>query len=786
MFYNYLKIAIRNLLRYKVFSFINILGLALGMSCSILIMLWVQDELSYDRFHAHSDRLYRIIEEQHYPGADNLIMDATPGPLAEALPQAFPEIVHAAKASRNQQVLLARGEKRFKENGLYVSPDFLKMFSFPLLKGDSATALSQPHTIVIDEDLALKYFGTTEVLGRMLKVNNQATYKITGVLARVPQHSTLWFRFLMPAHDYESQPGMGWLKQWGNNGIRTFVLLRPDADVAGFNARIEDFVRRHYAGSNTDLFLQPFPDGYLYGYFKPGRVPDGRIQYVRLFSVVAFFVLLIACINFMNLSTARSSKRAREVGVRKVIGAVQSVLVGQFIGESILVALLAIVVATGLTQLSLDTFNELTGKQVQLDFADPLLLASLAGMALVTGLVAGSYPALILSAFKPVAVLKGAFVSSSKAALFRKGLVVFQFVLSGVMIICTLVVYQQMHYIRHKDIGLNRENVGYVHLEGELGRHAAQFKQELSQAPGIAAVGAASQNPIMVSHNGGAVEWQGKDPKADILFGFIRVDYGFAETMQIKLREGRFFSKAYRTDSMKVLLNEEAVRLMGLRQPLGEKIKLEGASMEVIGVVKDFHFAPLHMPMQPLIMMLNPADSYFAFFRMPVGQTATALASLKQLQKKYNPAYPLEYHFLNEDFERSYRSEVIIIHLAYYFAAIAIIISCMGLFGLALFTAEQRTREIGIRKVLGASVSGIVVMLSKDFLKLVLLANLIAWPLGWYLMQVWLQGYAYRVEVGWWIFALAGAATFFIALVTVSFLAVRAAIASPVRSLRSE
>ncbi|MGV3504610.1 MAG: ABC transporter permease [Adhaeribacter sp.] len=786
MFYNYLKIALRHLMRHKVFSFINIFGLALGMSCSILILLWVKDELSYNRFHAHIDRLYRVMEDQHYPGGEDLVIDSTPGPLAGALQKAFPEISYAAKVSWETQVLLAHGSKTFKETGVYVSPDFLRMFSFGLRQGDAATALSQPNSVVIDETLALKYFGTTQVLGRLLKANNSLSYKITGVLAPVPKNSSLQFSFLMPVADYEKQPNNLWLREWGNNGIRTFVLLRPDADAAALSAKMEKFLRQHATESDTDLFLQPAADMYLYGNFRPGRVAEGRIQYVRLFSVVAVFVLLIACINFVNLSTAGSAKRAREVGVRKVIGAVQPVLVAQFIGESILIALLAIVLATGLTQLCLPVFNELTGKQILLDFSDPVLLASLLVIMLVSGVVAGSYPAFFLSSFNPVTVLKGALPFSRRAALFRRGLVVFQFVLSALLIISTLVVYRQVHFIRHKNLGLSRENVLYVALEGGLAKHAEAFKQELAQAPGIGSVGASSQNPLRVGHNGSGIGWRGKDPRADILFSFIKADYGFTQTLGIELKQGRLFSKTFGADSTKVLVNEEAVRLMGLRQPVGEKLHMWDHDVQIIGVLKDFHVVPLRAPMQPLIMMLSPREANYALIRTQPGQTAAALASLQRLTRKYNPSYPFEYHFLDEDFEQMYRSEAVIGQLTNYFAAIAILISCLGLFGLALFTAEQRTKEIGIRKVLGASVSGIVAMLSKDFLKLVLLANLIAWPLGWYLMHTWLQDYAYRVELGWWTFVLAGLATLCIALLTVSFQALRAALVNPVRSLRRE
>ena len=786
MFKNYLKIAFRNLLRYKAFSFINIFGLALGMTCSILIMLWVKDELSYNKFHANLDNLYRVMREQHYPGSEDLITESAQGPLADALKKVFPEITHTTTISWNTEVLFAYGDKTVKENGLYVSPDFLQMFSFPLIKGDAKSALSEPNSVIITEGTAQKYFGSTDVLGKVYRINNESSYKVTGVMPDVPQNSSLWFDFLMPVDDYKNQPGNEWLKEWNNSGIRTMVMLRPDADKDVVDAKIEKFLKKFNPDANGDLFLQPMADVYLHPYFKPGRVAGGRIQYVRLFSVVAMFVLLIACINFMNLSTARSAKRAKEVGVRKVIGAVRSVLVGQFIGESVLISGLAILIAIALTQLFLPSFNELTGKFIKLQFSDPVFLASLALIALVTGILAGSYPALFLSSFKPVSVLKGTLKFSNKVALFRKGLVVFQFVLSAILIIATVVVYRQVDFMRSKDTGLNRENVAYITLEGNLVKRAELFKNELVQAPGIKAVGASHQNPIMIGNNGGGVEWKGKDPNTDILFSFLQTDYGFLNIMDINLKEGRFFSKEYGADSVKVVVNEEAVRLMGLKEPIGEKLRIWDTDVNIIGVVKDFNVKGLQAPMQPLIMFLGLESANYVMVRTEPGQTEQAIASLEKLVKKYNPNYPFDYHFLEQDFEDMFKSERVIGKLANYFAAIAILISALGLFGLAMFTAEQRTKEIGIRKVLGASVGGIVTMLSKDFLKLVLIANIIAWPLGWYLMHNWLQDYAFRVEINWWIFVAAGLATLLIALLTVSFQAIRAAVTNPVKSLRSE
>ncbi|WP_026463563.1 ABC transporter permease [Adhaeribacter aquaticus] len=785
MFYNYFKIAIRNLLRYKAFSFINIFGLALGMTCSILIMLWVKDELSYDQFHSNLNNLYRVIEEQHYPGGEDLTMAATPAPLAEALKKDFPEITHAVTIIPGAGPFTYQG-KTFKETGLYTTPDFFQMFSFEFITGNPKTALTEPYSVIITETLAKKYFGNSSAFGKLFKVDNKDSYKVSGVVKDVPQNSSLEFSFVMPAADLIKQPGHEWLNNWKNNGPRTYVMLRRDANKKAVDAKIEKFIRKHNPDADIDIFLQGMEDMYLYNEFRAGRQAGGRIGYVRLFSVVAIFILIIACINFMNLSTARSAKRAKEVGVRKVIGAVRSVLVGQFIGESVLIAFFAILISLGLTLLFLPTFNGLTSKNINLSLVDPVFLLSVVGIALLTGVLAGSYPALFLSSFKPVTVLKGTLKFSSKVALFRKSLVVFQFVLSAILIISTLVVFRQVEFIRNKNIGLNRENVAYVAVEGDLIKHYKAYKHELEMAPGILSVSVSSQSPIMVSQNGGGVEWKGKDPSTNILFSYIRSDADFLKTMDIKLKEGRFFSEEFGADSTKIVINEEAARIIGIKNPIGESVSVWGDVYNIIGVVRNFDITSVHMNTQPLIIFYEPEAARYVFVRTKPGQTADALSSFEKLTIKYNPNFPFIANFLDQDFNKIYQGETVISKLANYFAAFAIIISCLGLFGLALFTAEQRTKEIGIRKVLGASVPGIVAMLSKDFLKLVLLANIIAWPLGWYFMYRWLQDYAFRTEINWWIFGFAGVATLVIALLTVSFQAIRAAMANPVKAIRTE
>ncbi|NEM96983.1 ABC transporter permease [Pontibacter burrus] len=789
MIKNYLKMAYRNLMRHKLFSLINISGLALGMTCSILILLWVRDELSFDRFHADTDNLYRLMEVQSYPGSDNLTTDATPGPLAEALEKDIPEIKHAVRSSTWEwKKLLAYQDKVLKVNGRYTDDAFFEMFSFKLLHGDPTQVLDQPNSIVISAKLASQFFGSpNEAMGKVFKIDNRDSYKVTGVMQDVPENSSMQFEWVMPLMDVVNHPDGHWLKRWDNNGIRTFVQLQPGTNLEAVNKKIAPFVKRYSPDTNIELFLQPVSEMYLYGDFKGTKTANGgRIETVRLFSVVALFILVIACINFMNLATARSAKRAKEVGVRKAIGASKSSLVRQFMIESVVVAFLALFVSLNLTGILLPHFNELTGKSVELDLSDPTLLALLIGVAIVTGVLSGSYPAFFLSSFDPVVVLKGTGKVSKRISVFRKGLVVFQFILSGLLIISTLVVYLQLHYIRTKNIGLNRENVLYFELEGDLNKRYEVLKRELQNIPGIVGLSASDQIPLDISNSTGDVKWKGKDPNSNLLFGMMAVDYSYADALGIQMHDGRDFSKNFGTDTSAFIINEEAARLMQLQDPVGQPIHIWNLRGHIIGVVKDFNSRSMHKTMQPLIMRLQDANQRYLYARIAPGQTPEALAAVEKIVKRHNPAFPFEYHFLDEDFEKMYKSEAVMGQLTKYFAAIAIFISCLGLFGLALFTAEQRTKEIGIRKVLGASVASIVYMLSKDFLKLVLIANLIALPLGWYFMSVWLNNYVDRTELSWWIFGMALVSTIVIAIVTLSFHAIKTAIANPVTSLRTE
>ena len=783
MLTNYLKIALRNLLRHKAFSFINIAGLALGMTCSILIMLWVQDELSFNKFHKNGPHLYRVMANLNW--GEIQTGENTPQPLAEALRKEIPEITHTVNMTNwDTGGLFTAGGKTNKETkGRCAGPELFQMFSFPLLEGNPQTALASPDAIVISQSVARKYFGNQRALGQIISVKDQGSFKVTGVMQDMPKNSSLQFDFVVPIDLYIKQNP--WVKSWGNFNLTTFVQLRPDADFAKVDSQIRKYLPKTQPTQRADLFLQPLSEVHLYTY-KAGKPDGGRITYVKLFAVVAVFILLIACINFMNLATARSAKRSKEVGIRKVIGAARSLLIGQFIGEALLTTLFAVLFSLVLVILLLPTFNTLTGKAITVNYANPVFLASLLAITVLTGLIAGSYPAMFLSSLEPVKVLKGSPKFGVKSLLFRKGLVVFQFSLSLILMVGTAVVYRQIYFIQNRNLGFDRENVISLNLEGDLSKNFKAFKQDVLQTPGIKYITTASDHPMAIYNSSGDLEWPGKPANEASSISGTFVDYDFFETLNIRMKEGRAFSPDFATDSNAYIINEAAADMMGMQNPVGQTVSFWKGKGKIIGVTQNFHSRSLHEPIKPLILLLEPRNASYILVRTEPGKTKEALGSLEKATRKFNPAFPFEYHFLDEVFEEQYRSEMTIGKLINYFAGLAIFISCLGLFGLALFTAEQRTKEIGIRKALGASVVNIVTLLSQDFLKLVLLANVIAWSIAWWAMHHWLQNFAFKADLGVWIFILAGLATLFIAMLTVSFQAVRSAVANPVNSLRNE
>lgn len=784
MLKNYFFTALRSYWKQKGYTFLNLSGLTIGLTTSMLIMLWVVDELNYDRFHQQGDQLYRVMENQTYSG-QMFTFAATPGLLAEALETEIPEITQATRTTWGDKKQFTVGDKIIKEEGLYADNAFFQMFTFPFIEGDPATALDDVSSIVISETLANKYFDSPQAaLNKVIRIDNKKDYQVTGVFEDVPKNSSLQFDFVLPFEVYYQENE--WLHEWDNNGILTFVMLQEQASPETVNAKIKDFIKKRHEASVVDLFIQSFPDAYLHSEFKEGKLVGGRIIFIKIFMIVAAFILLIACINFMNLATARSAQRAREVGVRKVVGAGKSSLIKQFLGESVLLALIATLLAIILVELLLPGFNQLTEKHLTVPFGNPVFILIIVGVILFTGLLAGLYPAFFLSSFNSVKILKGTFKLGNKGNVLRQGLVVFQFVLSMILIGATIVVYQQIQYIKNKDLGVQRENLVFFPATPGIQDHFDTYKTALLNQPGIQSVTLSSQNPLSVGSSSQGLEWDGKSPDTQILFQVIQADYDFLATAGIQLAAGRDFSRDYPTDTANILINEEAARRIGFENPVGQPIKMWEREGQVIGVVKDFHSNNLHAAIEPLVIMLQPENTWMVMARTEAGKAQEAIASLEAMHKQFDGGYTFEYNFLDQEFERMYRTDTLIGKLATYFAFIAILISCLGLFGLAAYTADRRTKEIGVRKVLGASVPNLVALISGNFTKLILIAFVIATPICWYLMQQFLQEYAYRIDLSPVVFALTGLLALVIAWITVSYQSIKAALANPIDSLRNE
>ena len=790
MFRNYLKTAFRNLWKNKAFSFINIMGLALGLACSLLIMLWVNDEYNVDAFHKNGSRLYSVYERQYRDGQVDAF-HGTPGVLADELKRVMPEVQYATNYAWNELSTFEANNKIIKENGNHAGQDFFKMFSYPLVEGNAIKALQSSLDIAISKKMAEEFFGSpAEAIGKTIRYQNTKDLKVTAVFDNVPANSTAQFDYILSWQHFLE--GNSWAKEWGNNGPPCYIMLREGTDAKAFERKITRFLdnynKEQTPHSYIRLGIERYGDVYLHSNFdKQGNISGGRIQYVNLFSIVAIFILLIACINFMNLTTARSIKRAKEIGVRKVVGAVRFALIRQFIGEALLIVSIAVIIALLLVTLVLPGFNALTEKQIHIPFNDPAFWLSITALMFITGFISGSYPALYLSSFKPVRVLKGSIKFSSSALWFRKGLVVFQFMLSIILIIGTIVVSKQINYIQTINLGYDRENLLYVPLEGDLLDKYKLFKNEALRMPGIKDISRITDNPTEIQNGTGGVQWIGKDPNSDVQFTQSAVGYDFTKTMHLQLAKGRDFSKDFATDSVGYLINESALKVIGYKDPIGKPLTFWQKPGTIIGVLKDFHFNSLHEPIRPLVLRLGENIEWGqALVKTQPGKTKEALASLEKVCKELNPKFPFTYKFSDEEYGKLYKSEQVVNQLANYFAFLGIFISCLGLLGLVIFTAEQRTKEFGIRKVLGASPVTLFALLSKEFLLLVLLAMVIASPLAWIAMNNWLQDYAYKVNISWWMFVVAGLSAILIALITVSFQAIKAAVANPVKSLRTE
>ena len=787
--------------RNKAFSTINILGLALGLASSLLIFLWVRHELSMDNFHEKGDRLYRVYT--HIYGDENSETKYhTPALLPDELKKIVPEIQYASGFARELRLskpgqvyeTFQIGDKIHKMKGSRAGVDFFSMFSYPLLHGTPETALSDLKSVAISRKMANLFFGSAEAaFGETITISNESKQEelaVTAVFEDIPAFSSDQFDYLTNWDDWVQNDDFK--KYWGHFGTHTYVQLQTNADPNKVEEKLTHFLDT-YLGITKDsdyqlaLRLQPYGDQYLYGNFENGRPSEGRIVYVRLLSAVAIFILLIACINFMNLKTAQSMKKAKEVGIRKVVGSGRWSLIFQFMGEALLFTIIAVIVAIAGVYLLLPWFNTLIGKQIILTALDPSIIWILIGLPVIVGLLAGSYPSLYLSSFQPIRALKGTLRLGTRGIGVRKGLVVFQFALSILLIVATIVVTRQTTFILNKNLGYDRENIIYIPMEGALLSKYLTFKQEASRLPGVKLVDRSSQTPHRMGFTGPFVRWEGMDESNPVSFVPNSVGFDYVKLIGLKVMEGRNFSHQFPSDTTSFLVSKLAVKQMGLEDPVGSIISVFGKTGPIVGIVDDYHTQSLHTTIMPVVLDIKENLNFGTILiRTQAGRTKEALAGLEDLCKRINPGYAFTYSFLDDEYQGQYRSERTIAKLSNVFGLLAIFISCLGLLGLALFAAEQRVKEMSIRKTLGATASHVFVLFSKDFLKLVGISILLATPMAWFAMNEWLRGFAYHIELTWWFFVLAAAFALLIALFTVGFQAVKTAIANPVDSLRSE
>jgi putative ABC transport system permease protein len=790
MLRNYFMIACRNLLRNKSFSVINISGLAIGMASAVLVLLWVQNEITYDSSYENSDRLYQLWNTDKSSNGLHS-WNNTPKIAGPTLKKEYPEVEASTRMNWDATFLMTVGEKKQNINGTMVDPDFLTMFRFPFIKGDMQTALNDPNNIVITEVAAEKLFGKEDPMGKIILLDNKHNFRVSGVMKDLPNNTQFNFQYLLPWSFMKTIQQDD--SSWGRNSTHNFVLLRKHADLIAFNTKIKDFVRGHEGGSNKtkQSFLYPVSKLRLYSNFENGEPVGGRIENVKIFTLIAIFILLIACINFMNMSTARSEKRAKEVGIRKVAGAKRGSLVMQFLGESILIAMLSGMIALLLVQLALPAFNALTLKHIFLDYTNINFWLLYIGFVLFSGCIAGSYPAFFLSSFRPVAVLKGTFKKVNALVTPRKALVVLQFTFAIAMIVCTIIIQKQVKYAQDRQTGYDKSNLMYVFLTGDMQKNYELIKNDLIQK-GIALSVSKNSAPLTESWSSGGADWPGRDMNERTEFNYFNADGDIVKTAGLQLIEGRDIDlKKFPSDSNAVLLNEASVAAMKMKQPLGQLINKNDAgtfAWHVVGVVKDFILQSPYEKVRPLIIQ-GPSASWQNLLHIklnPANPMKKNIAGMSDVFKEYNPLYPFNYQFVDEAYEKKFGDEKTAGTLAAFFAGLTIIISCLGLFGLAAYMAENRIKEIGVRKVLGASISSIAVLLSKDFITLVLIAICIATPVSQWAMNEWLLKYDYHINISWWIFAAAGSGAILIALFTVSFQSIKAAMANPVKSLRSE
>lgn len=787
MFSHLFKLAFRNISRQKGYSFINITGLAIGLSFSTLILLWIQDELSFDTFHKNVENIYQVENDQYYSG-DKFHAFAVPFPAAPAFKDEIPEILEAARYFSIGNIFVNYGNNTFSESGIVAAESsFFKIFSYKFIQGNKETALVNAGNIVIDEEAAKKYFGSENPIGKTLTLNNEYDFKVTGVIEKVPHNSTFTFNM---AFSFEDLKRMNlWSDYWGNFTISSFVELQPGTSISAVNKKMTDIFKRTNT-ADIRFVLFPYKDKHLHSYSGYGN-PDTASKYVYIFAAIAVFVLLIACINFMNLSTAKSANRAKEIGVRKTLGGLRFTLIKQFYTESIIMALLSSIAAIFIVTILLPAFNDITSKSISfLELIKPEFIFGFFAITLITGLIAGSYPALYLSSFQPIKVLRGSLKSGAKSSMFRRMLVVLQFTVSIGLIVSTVIVFSQLDFMRNKNLGFNKEELLYVNVSGKLKDNYKTIKNEFSKIASVESVTGSKDKPGLYLSSSDGFKWEGKGSEERVSIAFTTVDYGYAETMEIKMKEGRFFNPDFPADltadsTGNFIINETLAKIIGDNSIVGKPFGFSPIKGNIVGVMKDYHFSKVNSKILPLVLYLDDNMNY-VIVRIKPGNLTSTINQLTEAWHNVYEDFPFEFKFLNDDLDSLYRSETRMFDLLKYFAVVAIIIACLGLYGLSSFAAEQRTKEIGIRKVLGASEINLALLVSKEFMVLVLFSNLIAWPLAFYFMKDWLDTFAYRIDLSVMFFVLSGVAAFAITVITVSYQALKAAYANPVKALKYE
>ena len=795
MLKNYCKIAFRIFSRQKGYVLVNITNLTIGLISSLLISIWVFDQLSYDQFHDDKDQLYQVMVNTNLGEGNDLKTDANlPQPLAEVLENDFPEIEETLVVSSNREVIIFDGEDSFKESAIYASNNFFSVFSFSLMSGNANLVLNSLNSCVISQRLAAKYFGINwherEIVGKNLLINNE-NFTISGIFQDIPKNSSLQFDLVVPIEKLVT--GFSMRQLWGKFYFKLYARTVGNANIEEINAKIVNTIHKYHEGLreykniSMEIFLYPFTKRYLHNHFKNGKASGGRIVYVQIFSFVALFMMVMAWVNFISLAIARSTLRANEIGIRKVNGAKRIELIIQFCGESFFITLVSMITALLLIAVLLPYFNEWMNMNLSIDYTNSFYIFATIGTLLLVGLFSGVYPAFVLSSFKTTEVFKSTYRSSKKGFSFRGGLVTFQFFLSALMIYGTLAIHGQLNYIMEKNLGLEKNNILFARL-GKIKNYSqyATLKHELLNAPGIANATFVNHNPIQVDNHTSDPNWEGMGQDARLSFGIISTGYNFLETMEIALVEGRNFSYDFTNDTVNFLVNETAIKAMDLKDPIGKYLEFWNQKGQIIGVVKDFHSGPLHEPIKPLIIRYYLGEAQYVFVKTKMGETKNAILSMQQVFNRRHPNEPFEYHFLDQAYEKMYQSEMLTAKFANVFASLAILMACIGFFGLASFMVSQKTKEIGIRKIFGASAHRLLILLSGHYLKLIMVALIISVPVANYLITSWLQNFAFRTNLTWWFYIVPAVMLIMLLILAIFGRFIKTVNTNPVEALREK